>query len=242
MHSISKSTLLRLRRGFFIQVQTTAAFEKKRDASMLKKLYRMALVLALAGLIMTPAAVAAEAAQAFRQQNGLLPYAPPAWFLEGDFVAREKNPVYVFGPVQDFVAALGGTPAWLIEDLELKRLEQAAAEGKKLEYTLYLETASPEGTQYWVFVVMPHTSAEEWFDARRAFHGRKAEAYYSATRKEFEHALDQGLKIKGELRFLIEQGETSLEVPEDVIMSRYKVRPVFDLSAGRRLPPAAKTK
>jgi hypothetical protein len=197
-------------------------------------------MVALAGLMMPLAAVAAESAQAFRQQNGLLAYEPPAWFLEGYFVAREKNPGYVFGPVQDFVGKLGGTAAWLIEDLELKRLE-AASEGKKPEYTVFLEIVYPEGTQHWVFVVMPHTSAEEWFDARRAFHGRKAEAYYGETRKEFQHALDQGLKIKAELRFLIEQGETSLQVPEDVIMNRYKVRPVFDLSAGRRLDPAAKT-
>jgi hypothetical protein len=207
---------------------------------MLKIWSRVVFMVVLAGLMMPLAAVAAESAQAFRQQNGLLAYEPPAWFLEGYFVAREKNPGYVFGPVQDFVGKLGGTAAWLIEDLELKRLE-AASEGKKPEYTVFLEIVYPEGTQYWVFVVMPHTSAEEWFDARRAFHGRKAEAYYGETRKEFQHALDQGLKIKAELRFLIEQGETSLKVPEDVIMNRYKVRPVFDLSAGRRLDPAAKT-
>jgi hypothetical protein len=207
---------------------------------MLKIWSRVVFMVVLAGLMMPLAAVAAESAQAFRQQNGLLAYEPPAWFLEGYFVAREKNPGYVFGPVQDFVGKLGGTAAWLIEDLELKRLE-AASEGKKPEYTVFLEIVYPEGTQYWVFVVMPHTSAEEWFDARRAFHGRKAEAYYGETRKEFQHALDQGLKIKAELRFLIEQGETSLQVPEDVIMIRYNVRPVFDLSAGRRLDPAAKT-
>ena len=207
---------------------------------MLKIWSRVVFMVVLAGLMMPLAAVAAESAQAFRQQNGLLAYEPPAWFLEGYFVAREKNPGYVFGPVQDFVGKLGGTAAWLIEGLELKRLE-AASEGKKPEYTVFLEIVYPEGTQYWVFVVMPHTSAEEWFDARRAFHGRKAEAYYGETRKEFQHALDQGLKIKAELRFLIEQGETSLQVPEDVIMNRYKVRPVFDLSAGCRLDPAAKT-
>ena len=191
---------------------------------MQKRLRRMASMLLLAGLMMTIAAVAAESAQTFRQQNGLLAYAPPAWFLEADFVG-----------------ALGCTPTWLIEDLELKRIEESAAAGNTLEYTVFLEIVSPESTEYWVFVALPHDSAEDWFDARRAFHGRKAEAYYGATQKELERALDQGLKIKAELRFLIERGETSLEVPEDVIMNRYKVRPVFDLSAGRRLRPAAKT-
>ena len=207
---------------------------------MLKKCCQMAWMIMLVGLMMTPAAVAAESAQTFRQQNGLLAYTPPSWFLEGYFLAREKNPRYLFGPVQDFVGALGGTSTWWIEDLELKRLEGAAA-GKKLEYTLYLEMASPEATEYWVFVVLPHASAQDWFDARRAFHGRKAEAYYGDTRKQLERALGQGLKVTAELRFLIEQGETSLQVPADVIMNRYNVRPVFDLSAGRRLQPDAKT-
>jgi len=207
---------------------------------MLKRGFRTVLMWMLAGLMMTPAALAADFAQSFRQQNGLLAYTPPAWFLDGYFLAREKNPRYVFGPVQDFVATLGGTPAWLIEDLELKRLNAAAA-GKKLEYTLYLEIVSPERTEYWVFVVLPHASAQEWFEARRAFHGRKAEDYYGETRKELDRALGQGLKITAELRFWIEQGQTSLQVPEDVIVSRYKVRPIFDLSAGHRRQPESKT-
>ena len=208
---------------------------------MLKRLCQIASMLLLTGLIMTPTVVAGPSAQAFRQQNGLMAYAAPAWFLAGHFLAREKNPAYVFGPVRDFVGGLGGSHTWLIEDLELKRLEEAAAAGKQPEYTLFLEIVSPERTQYWVFVALPHASARDWFDARRAFHGGKAQAYYGETQKELERALDQGLKIKAELRFLIEQGETSLLVPEDVVMSRYKVRPVFDLRAGRRLSPSAKT-
>ena len=59
---------------------------------MLKRLCRMASMLMLVGLMMTPAAVTAESAQAYRQQNGLLAFAPPAWLLEGYFIAREKNP------------------------------------------------------------------------------------------------------------------------------------------------------
>jgi hypothetical protein len=228
------------RRGFLFRFHQQT-FGAEKDAIMLKRMCRMASLLMLVGLMMTPAAAAAGSAQAYRQQNGLLIYTPPAWLLEGYFIAREKNPAYVFGTVQDFVGTLGGKSTWLIEDLELKRLEEAAAEGKKPEYTLFLEIVSPESTTYWVFVVLPHASAKDWFDARRAFHGGKAEAYYGETRKELERALGQGLKIKAELRFLIEQEKTSLQVPEDVIMNRYKVRPVFDLSAGRRLGPAAKT-
>lgn len=89
---------------------------------MSKRWRLVASMLMLAGLTLIPMFVAAESARTFRQQNGLLAYTPPAWFLEGCFIAREKKPGYVFGPVQDFVKALGATTTWLIEDLELKRL------------------------------------------------------------------------------------------------------------------------
>ncbi|MGD8313505.1 MAG: hypothetical protein PVF10_12375 [Syntrophobacterales bacterium] len=205
---------------------------------MLKRWFLLMMI----SLILTPLVVAAESTQSFREKNGLLPYAPPVWFLEGYFIAREKNPGYIFGTVQNFVKILDGTTTWLIEDLELKRLEVASAEGKNPEYSLYLEAVSPQRTEYWVFVVLPHESAQAWFDARRAYHGRKAEGYYGKTRSEFERAINQGLKIKAELRFLIEKGEISLQSPEDAIVNRYKFQPVFDLSAGRWLKPTAKTK
>ena len=199
-------------------------------------------IIMLTTLLINSLVDAAESPQAFRQQNGLITYVPSAWFLEGFFIAREKQPGYVFGSVQDFAGAVGGTTAWLIEDLELKRVEQAAADGKTLEYSLYLEAVSPESAEYWVFVVLPYESAQAWFDARRAYHGRKAEGYYGNTQKELESAYNQGLKVKAELRFLIEKGMTSVKVPEDVIMDRVKFQPVFDLRTGRRLTPAATTK
>lgn len=209
---------------------------------MLRRLYLTPAIMLLASLVITPAAVVGESAQTFRQQNGLLAYAPPAWFLQGYFIARERNPAYVFGPVQDFVRAVGGKTTWLIEDVELKRVEGASREGESPEYSLFLETVSPERTEYWVFVVLPHESAQAWFDARRAYHGRKAEGYYGKTQSELETALSQGIKIKAELRFLIEKGDTCLQAAEDLIMSRYKFQPVFDLNAGRRLDSAAKTR
>ncbi len=209
---------------------------------MLKRWFLLMSMLMLTSLMITPMVVAAESAQTFREENGLLAYAPPVWFLEGYFIAREKNPGYIFGTVQDFVKTLGDTTTWLIEDLELKRVELASVEGKNQEYSLYLEAVSPQGTEYWVFVVLPHESAQAWFDARRAYHGRKAEGYYGKTQSELERALGQGIKIKAELRFLIERGDISLLVPEDEIRSRYKFQPVFDLNAGRWLHPTAKTK
>ncbi len=202
---------------------------------------RVASIIMLAGLMITPPMNAGDSAQSFRQQNGLLTYAPPAWFLEGYFIARERNPGYVFGTVQNFVQALGHKTTWLIEDLELKRLEQALADGTTPEYSLFLEAVSPERTAYWVFVTLPHESAGEWFAARRAYHGRKAEGFYGKTQTRIERALSQGLKIKAEIRFFIEKGKISLESPEDIILNKYKFQPIFDLSTGRSLGSAAET-
>ena len=215
---------------------------KESNAMILKKCCLVATVLIAASLMLTAPLVSAESFQAFRQQNGLQDYVPPEWFLKGYFIAREKNPGYVFGPVQDFVRVLGGITTWLIEDMELERLKAASAEGKKIEYSMFLEAVSSDRTEYWVFVVLPYESAQAWYDARRAYHGGKAEGYYGKTRGELERALSQGLNIKAELRFWIKNGETSLQAPEGVIMDRYKFQPVFDLGTGHRLDPAARSK
>ena len=209
---------------------------------MLKRWYLATFVIMVAGLVTTAPVGSTESNRTFRQQNGLQVYSPPTWFIEGHFLSREKNPNYVFGPVRDFVQALGGEATWLIEDLELNRLEQAVKEGKTPEYSIYLEIVTPDKTQYWVFVVMPHETAQAWFDARRAFHGGKARAYYGKTQEELEYALSQGFKVKAELRFLIEEGETSLEAPADIITRRYKFRPVFDLGTGRRTEPDTRSR
>ncbi len=208
---------------------------------ILKRWCLVASVLIVANLVITASVFSAESFRAFRQKNGLQAYVPPEWFLKGYFIAREKNPAYVFGPVQDFAGALGGTTTWLIEDMELERLQAASADGKKVEYSLFLEAVSPDRAAYWVFVVLPYESAQAWYDARRAYHGRKAEGYYGKTRNELEHSLSQGFKVNAELRFWIENGETSLQAPEGVIMSRYKFQPVFDLGTGHRPEPAPKT-
>jgi hypothetical protein len=211
---------------------------------ILKRWCLVASVFMVASLVITAPVVSVDSFRDFRKKNGLQAYVPPEWFLRGYFIAREKNPGYGFGPVQEFVVALGGTTTWLIEDMELERLERleaAPADGKKVEYSLFLEAVSPDRTEYWVFVLLPYDSAQAWYDAKRAYHGRKAEEYYGKTRNELERALSQGFKVNAELRFWIENGETSLQAPEDVIMSRYKFQPVFDLGTGRRTDPAAKT-
>ncbi|MBW2491103.1 MAG: hypothetical protein JRE65_08150 [Deltaproteobacteria bacterium] len=205
---------------------------------MLKRWYLVVFVF----IVACHFAMGQENQRTFRQKNGLQNYAPPEGFLKGYFIACEKNPGYVFGPVQDFIETLGGTTTWLIEDMELESLEAASKDGKKIEYSLFLEAAFSDRMEYWVFVVLPYESADAWYDAKRAYHGRKAEEYYGETRSELERAMSQGFNINAELRFWIESEKTSLQTPEDVIMSRYKCQPVFNLGAGRRPGPAAKTK
>ena len=117
---------------------------------MLKNLISWSLAattIIMASLMITPSTSAEDSSQSFRRQNGLVAYAPPAWFLEGSFIARERNPGYVFGPVQNFVRAIGSKTTWLIEDLELKRLERASADETIPEYSLFLEAVSPEHTE-----------------------------------------------------------------------------------------------
>ena len=208
---------------------------------MMKRWYLTVCMFIVMILVITPPVVSAESFQAFRQKNELQAYVPPEWFLKGYFIACEKNPRYIFGPVESFIETIGGSTTWLIEDMELERLKEASANGQKIEYSLFLEAVSPDHTEYWVFVALPFENAQAWYDAKRAYHGRKAEKYYGTTRNELELAQNQGLSISAELRFWIENGETRLEAPENVIMSKYKFQPVFDLGAGRRLESAANT-
>jgi hypothetical protein len=208
---------------------------------MLKRWYLVASMFLTASLMITAPVLSEESYRVFRQKNGLKAYVPPEGFLKGCFIACEKNPGYVFGPVQDFVEALGGTTTWLIEDMELERLNAASEDGKKIEYSIFLEAVLPDRAEYWVFVVLPFESAQAWYDGKRAYHGRKAEGYYGKTRNEIERALSQGINLIAELRFWIENGEVSLQVPEDVVMNRYKFKPIFDLGTGRRMGPAVKT-
>jgi hypothetical protein len=191
----------------------------------------------LAALAFCSPALAGQAAQDFRQQNDLQAFTPPDWFLAGHFAAREVQPRYLFGSVADFAKSLGGT-TWLIEHDEEMRQERLASEGKSFEYTIYLEAAGPSGPRYWVFVVLPHKSAKEWFEERWSYHKSKAKDYYGQTQSGLERAMADGLAITGELRFLVRDGQVSLEAPEDILAKEAKFPPAYDLQEGKRLSAA----
>ena len=174
--------------------------------------------------------------QGVRKLKALInPIFPPQWFLQGNFIAREKNPGFIFGTVTNFVELLGAKTTWLIEDMERERIKAAAATGKKIEYTLYLESVSAGSVAYWVFVVLPYENAQAWYDGKRSYHGRKAKEYYGSTPEELERARLKGCPVNAELRFWIAHGETSLHPPEDVIMTQNKFQPLFNLGTGQPL-------
>ena len=54
--------------------------------------------------------------------------------------------------------------------------------------------------------------------------------------------MNQGFKISAELRFWIVNKEISLRIPEEVIMSKYNIKPVFDLGTDVLRIPAEKIK
>ena len=98
---------------------------------ILKRWCLVASVFIVTTLVITASIVSAEPGRSFREKNGLQAHVPPEWFLKGYFIACEKNPAYVFGPVQDFVGALGGTTTWLIEDMEFQRLKSGICRRKR---------------------------------------------------------------------------------------------------------------
>lgn len=193
------------------------------------------LVLFCALLTAGALAGSAQTSPDFRQQNDLVAFTPPAWFLAGHFVAREVGPRYLFGSVDDFVKSLNRPTAWLIEREEAQRQERLAGEGKNFEYTVYLEASGQASAVYWVFVVLPHKNAQEWFEERWSYHKSKAKAYYGQTQSGLEGAMAQGLTIGGELRFLVENGQVSLQVPEEVLVQGGRFPAKYDLQEGKQL-------
>ena len=141
---MAQSNIIRRLKALF---QTTNPL-KESNAMTWKRWCLVVSVFMAASLLAAAPVVSAESYRDFRQKNGLQAHVPPEWFLKGFFIACEKNPGYVFGTVQNFVRALGGTTTWLIEDMELERLKMASAEGKKIEYSLFLEAASAVRTEY----------------------------------------------------------------------------------------------
>jgi len=179
---------------------------------------------------------ASEKAAGLREANALVPYTPPDAFLGGYFLADEMEPTLMFGSVKDFVASRKCPVSWLIEKGEKARISTPAAPDKPLEYTLYLEEDCPDGVAYYVFVDQSAMTPKQWIEWRKQFHKNKAEGEYGATRDRLEKAVGEGMKVSGELRFIMKNGELFCgKTPEAALTQDMAFKPCYDLKQGAKL-------
>lgn len=181
------------------------------------------------------ALAASSKAAALRQSNALTAYSPPEKFLSGNFVADEMNPAVIFGTVKEFVAGRSCPTSWLIEEGEKIRLASPKDPAAFAEYTLYLEEDCPDAVAYFVFVDQSGFTPKQWIDWRQQFHKSKAEPEYGATKVRFEQALQDGVAVAGELRFLMKNGELLPARPEDALRGELRFAPLYDLNQNKKL-------
>jgi hypothetical protein len=185
-------------------------------------------------VIWTAAGAAGDQAMKLRNQNGLSEYTPPEAFLDGNFLADETDPAYIFGKVRDFAQSLSCPTAWLIEEAERKRIEARGRASGPVEYSTYLEADCPGRVTYYVFVDRSFNSAQ-WLEWRRQFHKSKAEPHYREAKSSLDQAAQNGFAVEAELRFVVLNGELLLKRPEEVLAGELKFQPIYDLKKNQEL-------
>jgi len=193
--------------------------------------------LLLAAFLGAPALAASPQAQELRAAQGLTPFTPPETFLSGAFLADEIAPSYLFASVKAFADSLKCPAAWLIEEGEKARIARPAAPDAPSEYSLWLEADCPNGVTYFVFTDQSAMTPAQWIAWRKRFHGSKAERQYGEVKDQLERAQADGLRVGGELRFIVRNGELALtETPEGVLIGELAFKPGYDLRKGQKLP------
>jgi hypothetical protein len=182
-----------------------------------------------------PLWAASDQALKLRAQNGLSEFTPSEDFLNGNFVADEIEPQYVFGKVGDFWKSRSCPSKWLIEDTEMNRLKDQQNISGPFEYTVYLEEDCPGKVAYFVFVDRSQAKSAQWMEWRRKFHKSKADAQYSAVNAVLEQAEQSGFPVGAELRFIEIGGNLISKKPEDFLTRDLKARPVYDLKQGKAI-------
>ncbi len=173
-----------------------------------------------------------EGATKLRAQNALEEFTPQENFLNGNFVADEIEPHYIFGKVKDFVEARSCPTSWLIETGEKNRRKNNQNQSAPMEYTLYLEEDCPGRIMYYIFVDRSQAQSDQWMEWRKKFHGKnKAEGQYSEVNSLLQQAAQEGYQVDGELRFIEIGGDLMVKKVEDVLVSDLKTRPIYDLKA-----------
>lgn len=170
-----------------------------------------------------------EEAMKLRNQNRLSEFTPSDPFLNGNFVADEVDPHFIFGKVSDFKRFRTCPSAWLIEEGEKNRLQGRKDSTGPVEYTLYLEEDCPGKVVYYIFVDRSQCPSAQWMEWRKQFHKNKAEPQYGAVNTCLEKAAQGGFPVNAELRFIEAGGELLLKKPEEYLTEDLKIRPIYDL-------------
>ncbi len=195
----------------------------------------LTVLLAICGIFTTCSPVWAISDGAVKQRalNGLREFTPSEAFLNGNFVADEIEPQYVFGKVKDFWKSRSCPAVWLIEDGQRDRIKNQENLSGPFEYTLYLEEDCPEKVAYYVFVDRTQAKAGKWMEWRRVFHKSKAEQEYGAVGAVLEQAAKSGFPVDAELRFVEIGGNLISKKPEDFLTGDLKISPIYDLKQGK---------
>ncbi|MGP8051014.1 MAG: hypothetical protein ACLPYB_10425 [Desulfobaccales bacterium] len=196
------------------------------------------LVLGVLLLVGNSSGVLAASAKALaqRQAQGLIPFNPPEKFLDGNFVADELNPSFIFGPVKTFVASRKCPTAWLIEKGDPDRLAKPGSADKLAEYTLYLEEDCPDKVVYYVFIDQSGLTPQQWIDWRAKFHGQsKTGPEFSETKSKLDTACTAGCGVGAELRFIEKDGELQSKSPEAVLRDELHFAPIYDLNRQQKM-------
>lgn len=183
------------------------------------------------------ALAASDKAMALRLANGLTAFTPPDIFLAGNFVADERNPAFVFGPVKAFAASRKCPTAWLIDAGDKNLLATQGSRENLAEYTLYLEEDCPDKVIYYVFIDQSGLSPQQWFEWRQRFHKSKAEPAYAQALSKLEQACKEGCGFIAELRYIQKNGEPLPQTPESVLKTDLHFAPLYDLNLQKKIFP-----
>lgn len=191
----------------------------------------LAILIAICALftISSPVWAASDEALKLRTLNDLTEFAPPEAFLNGNFVADEIEPRYVFGKVKDFWKSRSCPTKWLIEKSERDRIKNRDNRSGPVEYTLCLEEDCPDKVIYFVFVDHSGEQSAQWMEWRMMFHRSTAGQQYGTAGALLEQAARRGFPVVGDLRFIEMGGDLISKKPEDFLTGDLKINPIFDL-------------
>jgi hypothetical protein len=201
---------------------------KDKGGAMLKVLM---ILLAICGIFTnySPVLAISDGAAKLRNLNGLSEFTPPETFLNGNFIADEIEPQFVFGKVEDFRKSRSCPTAWLIEDGQKERIKNRENTSDPFEYTLYLEEDCPGKVVYYIFLDRTQCTADQWMEWRKVFHKSKTQEEYGAVGALLEKATQSGFHVGAELRF-IEIGDNLIsKKTEDFLTGDLKISPIYDL-------------